>query len=73
MCREITYQHEVIVPDKGFPFKLFLFEGSGGKYIREKHWHRSIEIFAVKDGGLDFYINEKVSIAGGRFCDRKQQ
>lgn len=59
MCREITYQHEVIVPDKGFPFKLFLFEGSGGKYIREKHWHRSIEIFAVKDGGLDFYINEK--------------
>ena len=59
MCREVTYQHEVIVPDKGFPFKLFLFEGSGGKYIREKHWHRSIEIFAVKDGGLDFYINEK--------------
>lgn len=59
MGKENIYQHEVIVPDKGLPFKLFLFEGSGGKYIREKHWHRSIEIFAVKDGSLDFYINEK--------------
>ena len=44
---EQQYQHEVIVPDKGFPFKLFLFEGHSGKYIREKHWPRSIEIFAV--------------------------
>ena len=38
---DIVYQHEVIVPDRGLPFKLFLFEGGGGKYIREKHWHRS--------------------------------
>ena len=33
---DIVYQHEVIVPDRGLPFKLFLFEGGGGKYIREK-------------------------------------
>ena len=32
---ETGYQHEVVVPDKGLPFKLFLFEGSNGKYIRE--------------------------------------
>lgn len=54
-----SYQHEVIVPDQGLPFKLFLFEGSNGKYIREKHWHRSIEIFAVREGSLEFYIHEK--------------
>ena len=30
---EQHYQHEVIVTDKGFPFKLFLFEGYNGKYI----------------------------------------
>lgn len=54
-----SYQHEVIVPNQGLPFKLFLFEGSNGKYIREKHWHRSIEIFAVKEGSLEFYIHEK--------------
>ena len=30
---DIVYQHEVIVPDRGLPFKLFLFEGGGGKYI----------------------------------------
>ena len=49
MKNEAAYQHEVIVPNKGLPFKLFLFEGKDGKYIREKHWHRSIEIFAVKN------------------------
>ncbi len=56
---DIVYQHEVIVPDRGLPFKLFLFEGGGGKYIREKHWHRSIEIFAVRQGQLEFFLNEK--------------
>lgn len=52
-------QHEVIVPNRGLPFKLFLFEGKDGKYIRDKHWHRSVEIFAVKDGSLNFFLNEK--------------
>ena len=26
--------HELIVPETGFPFKLFIFEGSGGNYYR---------------------------------------
>ena len=65
---DIVYQHEVIVPDRGLPFKLFLFEGGGGKYIREKHWHRSIEIFAVRQGQLDFFLNEKKYVlAAGDF------
>ena len=66
--KDIGYQHEVIVPDRGLPFKLFLFEGGGGKYIREKHWHRSIEIFAVRQGQLDFFLNEKKYVlAAGEF------
>ena len=44
----MEYQHELIIPDEGLPFKLFLFEGSEGNYVREKHWHTSIEIFAVQ-------------------------
>ena len=35
------------MPNNVIPFKLFLFEGKDGNYIREKHWHRSIEIFAL--------------------------
>lgn len=68
MTQENSYQHEVVVPDKGLPFKLFLFEGSKGKYIREKHWHRSIEIFAVKSGSLHFFLNEKeYNLSAGDF------
>ena len=59
MKNEASCQHEVIVPNRGLPFKLFLFEGKDGKYIRDKHWHRSVEIFAVKDGSLNFFLNEK--------------
>ena len=41
------------------PFKLFLFEGRNGNYVREKHWHTSVEIFAVMEGCLSFYIDEE--------------
>ena len=70
---EQQYQHEVIVPDKGFPFKLFLFEGHSGKYIREKHWHRSIEIFAVQEGELDFILDTTHYHLGRRRVHHCQQ
>ena len=53
----MEFQHELIIPDEGLPFKLFLFEGRNGNYVREKHWHTSIEIFTVMEGNLSFYIN----------------
>lgn len=53
------FEHELIIPNEGFPFKLFQFEGKDGHYVREKHWHRSIEIFAVFKGTLAFFINEE--------------
>ena len=55
----MNVSHELIVPEAGFPFKLFLFEGKKGNYRREKHWHRSVEIFAVCEGELEFYIDER--------------
>ena len=53
------FEHELIIPNEGFPFKLFQFEEKDGHYVREKHWHRSIEIFAVFEGTLAFFINEE--------------
>ena len=55
----MEFQHELIIPDEGFPFKVFLFEGENGNYVREKHWHTSIEIFAVMEGSLDFFVNKE--------------
>lgn len=53
-------KHELVIPNEDLPFKLFLFEGKDGKYVREKHWHRSIEIFAVFEGMLNFYLEDKL-------------
>lgn len=55
----MQFSHELIMPNEDLPFKMFLFEGGGGNYLREKHWHRSIEIFAVFEGELMFFINEE--------------
>ena len=52
-------QHELIITDQGMPFKLFLFEGGNGNYVREKHWHTSIEIFAVMEGRLSLFLNDR--------------
>ena len=54
----MEFQHELIIPNEGLPFKVFLFEGENGNYVREKHWHTSIEIFAVMEGRLDFFVNK---------------
>jgi AraC-like DNA-binding protein/quercetin dioxygenase-like cupin family protein len=62
------YQHEVVVTNEGLPFKLFAFEGQGGNYVRDKHWHRSIEIFAVWEGQLEFSLHDKkMQLNGGDF------
>lgn len=55
----MEYSHEIIVPNDDLPFKMFIFEGGEGRYVRHKHWHRSIEIFAVFDGEMEFYLNDE--------------
>lgn len=55
----MEYSHEIIMPNDDIPFKLFVFEGKDGNYIREKHWHRSVEIFALFEGELKFFLNAK--------------
>ena len=52
-------QHELIMPNKDLPFKMFIFEGKDGNYIREKHWHRIHWDFAVFQGTLEFYLNDR--------------
>lgn len=52
------FSHELVMPNEDLTFKMFLFEGKDGQYFREKHWHQSVEIFAVFEGRLEFYINE---------------
>ena len=55
----MEYSHEFIMPNDDIPFKMFIFEGKDGNYVREKHWHRSVEIFALFEGELIFFLNEK--------------
>ena len=61
-------QQEMMIPDRGLPFRLFRFEGGAGNYIREVHRHFCIEIFAVKSGKLDFYLSgRKCTLEAGKF------
>lgn len=53
----MDFRHELVLPDEDLPFKLFVFEGKDGSYQVSRHWHRSVEIFLVLEGSLDFYIN----------------
>ncbi len=53
----MDFKHELIIPNEDLPFKLFIFEGYKGNYHRTKHWHRSVEIFLVLEGELEFFIN----------------
>ncbi len=53
----MDFRHELVLPNEDLPFRLFVFEGQNGNYKVTKHWHRSIEIFLVLDGWIDFYIN----------------
>lgn len=53
----MDFKHEIVLPNEDLPFRMFLFEGYGGNYKVIKHWHRSVEIFLVLDGKIDFYIN----------------
>lgn len=60
--------HEIVIPNEDLPFKMFQFEGKDGNYYRDRHWHRSIEIFAVFDGAMTFYLNnEEYLLKAGQF------
>ncbi len=54
----MEFSHELIIPNEGMPFKLFPFEGMKGNYIREKHWHTSMELFFVLEGSLFVSIHD---------------
>ena len=53
----MEFQHELIIPNEGFPFKVFLFEGGNGNYVREKHWHTSVEIFTAASSPVQILLS----------------
>ena len=55
----MDFSHELIMPNDDIPFKMFVFEGRNGSYSRDKHWHRSVEIFALFEGSLSFFIDNR--------------
>ena len=64
----MDFRHELVLPNENLPFRLFVFEGKDGSYKVSKHWHRSIEIFLVLEGSIDFYINAQLYQLGqGQF------
>lgn len=61
-------RHELIIPNEDISFKLFLFEGKDGNYFRDKHWHWSLEIFALLEGEIEFFLNdERIHLTAGQF------
>lgn len=61
-------KHELVLPNAGLPFRMFLFEGRSGSYRVTKHWHDSVEIFIVLEGEIDFYINSSYyCLSKGKF------
>lgn len=64
----MEYSHEIILPNEDLPFKMFIFEGKDGNYVRDRHWHSAIEIFAVFDGQIRFFLNdEEYLLEAGEF------
>ncbi len=64
----MDFRHELVLPNEDLPFKLFVFEGKDGSYKVTRHWHRSVEIFLVLEGCMDFYINTQLyRLSPGRF------
>lgn len=55
----MEFRHELVFPNEDIPCRLFLFEGMNGNYRVTKHWHRCVELFAVLEGNIDFYINNR--------------
>lgn len=58
----MDFRHELVRPNDDLPFRLFIFEGKNGNYKVSKHWHRSVEIFLVLEGSIDFYINSNLFV-----------
>lgn len=64
----MDYKHELVMPNNDLPFRMFIFEGKDGNYKVARHWHRSLEIFLVVEGSIEFYINSKqYSLNNGDF------
>ena len=55
----MEFTHEIVMPNTDLNFRMFRFEVMHGNYSVSKHWHHSVELFAVIEGEIEFYINAK--------------
>lgn len=58
----MEFRHEIVMPNEDLDFRMFIFEGKDGNYAVDKHWHRSVEIFAVFEGEIKFFINSEAHV-----------
>ena len=49
----MEYSHEIIMPNDDIPFKMFIFEGRDGNYIREKYLREVKEDISARNTGTD--------------------
>ncbi|WP_219819706.1 AraC family transcriptional regulator [Tetragenococcus halophilus] len=51
-------QHEMITPNKNYPFKLFEFNSEDSSRLILPHWHNSIEILLCLEGVLEIRLSQ---------------
>lgn len=60
----MDFRYELVMPNEGLPFRMFIFEGKDGNYKVTKHWHQSVELFLVLEGTIGFFINSRYTALG---------
>lgn len=55
----MKFIHEQVLLENDIPIKVFKFEGSEGNYSVAKHWHQCLELFFVRSGDIEFWINSQ--------------
>ena len=55
----MEYKHELVIPNRSIPVKIFSFSAHNDSRIIPAHWHRSAEILYVKRGKLNVWMNEQ--------------
>lgn len=64
----MEFRHELVKPNDDLPYRMVVFEGRNGNYNVPKHWHKSVELFFVLEGEINFFLNSVCySLHSGQF------
>ena len=59
MKEEKIYRQEAAVPDRGLPLSYSVSKVQTENIYVRQHQHSSVEIFALREGKVDFYLGDK--------------